>query len=129
MNELKCYYAHSMFSYGSTIEEQDLQALFRMGFEVINPNTPAIQKGCEVFMKNFGRDRVMEYFNAIVEDCQVFAFRGLPDGTILSGIATELRTAKEKGLIIIEFPSMVDKRMVDYKETKQYLIELGHYKI
>lgn len=44
--KLRCYYAHTMTSYGSTIEQQDVELLESLGFEVINPNQKKYQDGC-----------------------------------------------------------------------------------
>lgn len=128
MTKLKCYYAHTMVSYGSTIEQQDLALLNSLGFEVINPNTPEHAKYCKEYAEVYGKENVMEYFKALVEDCDMVAFRGLPNGDILSGISAELQRAIELNLPIIELPCSIESRMMDYPETKQYLIELGHYK-
>jgi len=129
MDKLKCYYAHTMLSYGSTIEEQDIKLLESLGFEVINPNSKEIAERCSKHIEECGKDRVMELFREIVLDCDIVAFRALPDGTILSGIASELINALDANIPILELPCSVRSRMIAYPETKQMLIELGHYKI
>ncbi len=126
---MRCYYAHTMVSYGSTIEKQDLELLEKLGFEVINPNSPEISKGCKNFIDNYGKHRVMDYFYDIVAECDIVAFRGLPSGEILSGISAELMAAKENNIPIIELPCNLTNRMQEYPETKKYLTELGFYKI
>jgi len=129
MEKLKCYYAHTMTSYGSTIEKIDVELLEKLGFEVVNPNQPSFQTGCEAYAKKYGWDKVMDYFKKVIsEECDMVAFRSLPNGQILSGVAAEVDHAVTIGLPVIELPCSLKKRMLDYPETKQYLIELGHYK-
>ena len=129
MSKLKCYYAHTMTSYGSTIEAQDIQLLERLGFEVINPSKPEIAEGCKKYTEKYGWDKVMNYFKNIVDACDLVAFRSLPNGQILSGVAAEVQHAVENSIPVIELPCSINKRCMDYPETKQYLIELGHYKV
>jgi nucleoside 2-deoxyribosyltransferase len=126
MNKLKCYYAHGMFTYNSTIEEQDIKLLEFLGFEVVNPNNEKVQIECQEFAKK--TKNVMGYFEQIVQDCDLVAFRGLPDSKILSGVATEVNHALNLGIPVIELPCSLQARMMEYPPTKQYLTELGYYK-
>lgn len=128
MKKLKCYYAHTMISYGSTQEEMDVNLLESLGFEVINPNTPQIQIKLEQFIIYHGKRRVMDFFTDIVSDCDLLAFRALPNSEILSGVAVEIMYARDNNMPIIELPCSLDSRMLNYPETKQFLIEIGHYK-
>jgi len=125
--KLKCYYAHTMVSYGSTIEKQDIETLEELGFEVINPNTPEYQEQCQEYVLEYGD--VMDFFGAIVMSCDILAFRSLPNNDILSGISFEIDKAIQYKIPVIELPCALKERMMTYPETKQYLIELGHYKI
>ena len=125
----KCYYAHTMISYGSTIEAVDIDILESLGFEVINPNTKKHIEGCKEYAAKFGPSNVMEYFKNVVDECDVVAFRSLPEGKILSGVAAEVAHAKVIGYPVIELPCSLETRYMEYPETKQYLIELGHYKV
>lgn len=128
--KLKCYYAHTMTSYGSTIEAQDLITIKELGFDVENPNQAKHQVGCQRYAEEFGKDKVMEYFEKIIlNECDLLVFRALPNGQILSGIAAEVKYALALGIPVIELPCSLTKRMMEYPETKQYLIELGHYKV
>lgn len=130
MNKIKCYYAHTMTSYGSTIETQDIELLTSLGFEVINPNQEKYQKGYEEYVKKYGKEDGMGYFaNIISNKCNMVAFRSLPNGKILSGVAYEIAYAKSLKYPIIELPCSLSYRVMDYPETKQYLTELGHYKL
>lgn len=128
MKKLKCYYAHTILSYGSTQEEMDIKLLERLGFEVINPNTPEIENELEQFIIDHGKRRTMDFFTDIVSDCDLLAFRALPNSEILSGVAVEIMYARDHDMPIIELPCSLDSRVLNYPETKQFLIEIGHYK-
>lgn len=127
--KLKCYYAHTMLSYNSTIEKEDITMLKLLGFKVFNPNQGWVQNECDEHIKEHGKDKTMEYFEHLIDDCDILAFRGNPDGSILSGISHEVQYAMGTYKPIIEIPCSLTKRMMDYPETKKYLIEIGHYKI
>lgn len=130
MNKLKCYYAHTMTSYGSTIEREDISLLRDLGFEVINPSDTKYSEGCKAYSEKYGWDKVMDYFKKVIsEECDMVAFRSLPNGQILSGVAAEVQHAIQIGYPVIELPCSIKTRCMEYPETKQYLIELGHYKV
>lgn len=129
MNKLKCYYAHGMLTYNSTIEEQDVKLLNFLGFEVINPNKKETQIACQQYAKVHGKDKIMDYFKLMVDDCDLVAFRGLPDNNLLSGVSIEIQHALDTNKPIIELPCSLTRRMLDYKLTKQYLTEVGYYKM
>lgn len=129
IKKLKCYYAHTMLSYNSTQELEDIKLLNDLGFEVINPNTPEIQEKVNDFVLLHGKNKVMSFFDEIISKCDLLAFRALPDGKILSGISSEITSAKNYNKPIIELPCSLISRMLDYSETKQFLIEIGHYKL
>jgi len=116
-----------MVSYGSTIEAEDVKLLEKLGFEVLNPSDKKYQDEFKEYLKN-NSDDVMGYFSSLVKSCQLVAFRSLPSGQILSGIGKELETALENKISIIELPCSIESRTLPYKETKRFLIELGHYK-
>ena len=129
MGKLKCYYAHTMLSYNSTIEKQDVELLETLGFEVINPNQSKHQIGCKEYAAKHGWDKVMDYFKKVIEEeCDMVAFRSLPDGQILSGVAAEIQHAVSINYPVIELPCSINKRSQEYPETKQYLTEIGFYK-
>ena len=113
MSKLKCYYAHPMLSYNSTIEQKDLILLEKLGFEVENPNQETHQKGCQDYAAKFGGDKVMDYFKLIVEDCELVAFRSMPNGEILSGVGVEVEHAININIPVIELPSNITRRTLD----------------
>ena len=126
---LKCYYAHTMVSYNSTIEQKDVELLNCLGFDVINHNTQEHRDELNAYILKNGKSNVMQYFTEIVKNCDIVAFRSNPDGSILSGVGAELKTALNLNIPIIEMPNFSCRKFMNYSETKDYLIELGHYKI
>lgn len=123
------YYAHTMISYNSTVEAADIELLQRLGFEVLNPNTKQHQQGVEDYIDMFGKENEMNYFLHLIEGCDALAFRSLPNGTILSGVAKEIEKAQELFIPIIELPCNLKHRMLDHPETKEFMYELGFRKI
>ena len=129
MNQrVKCYYAHPMYTYNSAIEQSDIELLLSLGMNPFNPNCIEVQQGLKNYIELYGVKDTMEYFTDLVAECDAIAFRALPDGRLLSGVATEVQFAKKLGMPIIELPRLLEKRMMDYPETKEYLTELGFYK-
>jgi hypothetical protein len=125
----RCYYAHSMPSYGSVIEKKDVDFLESLGFEVINPSTADISFGCSEYREKFGNEHIMHYFTDIIDTCDIVAFRALPDGKILSGISAEIQHALKTNKGILELPNSIRARSMNYTDTKEYLLETGFYKI
>ena len=124
-----CYYAHTMLSYNSITEKKDIELLEKLRFKVIYPNTPIISQECEKYSNLHGKDKVMQYFRDYIrENCDMVAFRGNPNGSILSGVSQELEEALKIGLPIIELPCSLKSRMMDYPKTKEYLNDIGFYK-
>lgn len=123
------YYAHPMTTYGSTIEKADIKILEDLGFEVYNPNNPIHQIGCKEYARIHGADKIMEYFtNIIFKNCEAVAFRALPDGRLLSGVAYEVNKSVEHSLPVFELPNSLLSRSMDYPATKEYLTQVGFYK-
>jgi len=118
-----------MLSYGSTIEAQDVALLEFLGFEVVNPNSQEIEAGVQTYILERGKENCMDFFKEIIDYCDLIAFRGMPNGEILSGVAFEVNYAQSIGRPVIELPCNVKRRSLDYLATKQILIELGHYKV
>lgn len=128
VKKLKCYYAHTMLSYGSFIEKEDIALLEKLGFEVENPNQEKHQIGCQEYAKEHGKETVMDYFATVIDSCDLVAFRGNPDGSILSGVGYEIAYTKKIELPVIELPCRLHSRSMSYPETKEYLAEVGYYK-
>ncbi|XAI97365.1 hypothetical protein [Leptolyngbya phage Lbo-JY46] len=123
---MRVYYAHFMGIYNTPQEERDIKTLEALGLEVLNPNTPDIQKEVDLWKNILNyMDMFEEVFLKRVRSCDVFAFRGLPNGRIPGGVAMELKAAKEAGRIIIELPCSTISRSMDGEETREYLMDMG----
>lgn len=125
------YYAHFMGIYNTPQEKRDIETLENLGLQVLNPNTPEIQKEVDRYKRIFAHD-ANSYdlmFNAVfldkVRNCQVFAFRGLPDGRIPKGVHRELVEAQNNNKIIIELPCGTIARGMDGEATREYLRDIG----
>ena len=127
--KLKCYYAHTKISYGSTQELHDIRLLEELGVEVINPNTLVIEENFKVFVTNNPEREPMEFFTDVVHSCDIIAFRAMPDGKIPSGIAFEVKYAQSRYIPIIELPNDLSDRFLTYPQTKKYFTNLGYYRV
>lgn len=125
---MKAYYAHFMGIYDTPQETRDIVTLEKMGFDVLNPNTKEFQAafhGAKMdgfdYMAAFNHT----FFKQGVDVCEVFAFRGLPDGRIPGGVAMELRRAQVLNKLIIELPCGTNSRSMGKEETREYLRDIG----
>lgn len=127
----KVYYAHVMGIYNTPQELRDINTLQSLGFEVVNPNQPGIQKAVNDAKEKYkdlsdGANKAFEeVFNALIDDCQIIAFRSLPDGKITSGVFKEIVYARSKGKLIIELPNSLGTRSMSYAATVEYLHDIG----
>lgn len=120
VGDMKAYYAHCVALYGKPQEQRDLTLIASLGLTVVNPNcveVDAIVKSIE------NRDERMAYFERFADECDLIVFRGLPDGSIPSGVAMEINWFRKRSKPIIELPSALSRRMLSYPETKEYLEE------
>ena len=116
-NYSTAYYARPMSLYGTKQEARDKQAIERLGFAVLEINTPEIQAEAKLTK--------MDVFKPLVQRCAALFYRSFIDGRIGAGVAAEIQWAHEIGLPIMEFPRLVNQRTLDVEETRQYLRELG----
>jgi hypothetical protein len=128
---MKVYYAHCLGLYNTAQEVRDIHLLTRLGFEVINPNTPETQEACDAIRTStpLGCDpgaEVMEYFRKFARECDCLVFRALPDGSIPAGIAKEIDMFEREGKPIFELPSRILARTMTVGQTRQYLMECGY---
>ena len=114
---LKVYYAHCTSIYNTAQEERDIETLRSLGFKVVNPNA----EGNTENYKKYG----MKHFLAMALDCDVIAFRALPDGRIPAGVAKEVRAMLLHDKPVIELPSRISGRGISVDETREYLKEIG----
>lgn len=132
MSKQKVYYAHCVAIYGSAQEQRDINTLETLGLEILNPNTSETQERCIAWkskpaFETEGRDAMFEdIFYPMVEECEIFAFRGLPNGRIPGGVYKELLHAVKTGKTIFELPSTIGTRGMSREETVEFLKEIGN---
>lgn len=122
---MKIYYAHSLNLYGTPQEKRDVETLERLGFEVLNPNTPETQKAYDQSVKDAGGEKTMTYFEYLVDQCGAIAYRPFIDLKIGSGVWYEVNYGLGKGLPIFELPTITKDRILDLEETRNYLHLVG----
>jgi len=130
MKKLKVYYAHFMGIYNTPQEKRDVETLEALGFEVLNPNTPETKEQCKREFDHVSNDEEYQrafsvVFHPKVSQCEVFAFKALPDGRIPGGVAIELRWAQLANKLIIELPSGTYARCMGKDDTREYLRDIG----
>lgn len=139
---MRVYYAHCMALYNTPQERRDVLHLECLGFEVVNPNSPAINLACE----NIRRDtevgvsgnytlrgnqaslRIMlEIFQPLVMSCDCLAFRALPGGALAAGVYKEINWMCDKmdGAGVFELPRFYDRQILTVEQTRDYLREVG----
>lgn len=118
---MKLYYAHSVGIYDSPQEERDIIQLLTMGFEVYDPNNQEVKEDIEMYRKIHGEEKVMDYFNSLLDQCDGLAFRAHADGKIGSGVWYEIQYIKAQNKPIIELPSLITNRALSVEDTKEYL--------
>lgn len=114
---MKVYYAHCVAIYNTPQEQRDVETLAKLGFDVLNPNIKEVQEAYPT--------KGMDMFKAMVEGCDVTAFRALPDGRIAAGVSKELEWAKAAGKPIIELPNAIAGRAMGVEATREYLRDCG----
>lgn len=114
------YYAHCMALYDTEQEARDIELLaLKLRWLVINPNEESFQIGA--------KEHGMKYFKPYVQNCDVLAFRALPDGAIPSGVHLEIQWAREANVPVIELPSSVLRRGLTREQTREYIREVGKW--
>jgi hypothetical protein len=114
---MKVYFARPISNYKTPQDERDITLLLSLGFEVVNPDKEALSER----YKTEG----MDVFAAAVRECNALAFRAFPDLSIGAGVKKEIDTAIEEGLLIIELPTITQKRCLSVEDTRNYLKYLG----
>ncbi len=127
MSKLKAYYAHCLAIYDTPQEQRDLETLAKLGFEVINPNTPEHTAAAKkIRVETESSEKVMEYFTDLVENnADIVVFRALPNGQIPAGVFKEVVHARKVGKPVIELPSNILIRQMSVEATREYLQEAG----
>jgi len=117
MEMKKIYYAHSLAIYNTQQETRDLDLITKLfiDYTIMNPNTIEVQKAYK------GK---MDLFKIMIEECDLFIFRALPNGKIPAGIAKEIGYAQDIGMEILELPCLTGRTMT-VDDTRQFLKEIG----
>lgn len=113
----KVYYAHPISTYGTPVEQRDIDVLKCLGFEVVNPNTPDMDAAY--------RAHGMGVFKALVVSCDLLAFRAFPDGSIPAGVAQEIGIMQTENRPVIELPCGIVARTLNVEATRETLRDLG----
>lgn len=114
---MKVYYAHCKAIYGKPQEARDIALLTLLGFDVVNPADSKYEKDWE----KYG----MDLKDTFAAECDLIAFRGLPDGMIPQGVFKEITAFKKLGKPVIELPSGISTRELSLDSTREYLAEIG----
>jgi hypothetical protein len=113
----KCYYAHPITDYGTSVEQMDIAVLESLGYEVVNPNKAEYDEAYQTVG--------MMVFLDLVMQCDVVAFRGFRDGTIPAGVGKEVFHALKCNIPFFELPAPVGPRTLSVEDTRAKLKALG----
>lgn len=120
---MKVYYAHCIAIYNTPQEARDVEALKALGFEVVNPNDPAVDEALNALPDQNQR---MFWFEHFADDCDAIAFRGLPMSHVIpSGVAKEIGWFIARNKPVIELPWGLTTRVISVDQTREYLREVG----
>lgn len=114
---MKIYFARPLSNYKSLQDLRDLELIQKLGFEIINPDK-------DEFTRLY-KEKGFQIFNDAVKECDGLIFRSFVDGKIGSGVASEIQTAREEGLFILELPTITSNRILNIEDTREYLKLLG----
>ncbi len=129
----KVYYAHSQALYNTPQEERDVDLLETLGFEVVNPNSPEIQKLYQEWRDSLHSISMgkMHIFKKVIDGCDALAFRAHPSGGIPAGVAKEIEMAQGQymdggiSIPVFELPRMLGERVLSVEATRAWLQEIG----
>ena len=119
---MKAYYAHCMAIYHTPQEDRDIELLKKLGFEVVNPSSHEVESEVRSIIS---AEQRMNYFERFADECDILVFRGLPDGTIPSGVAKEIGWFQFRYKPILELPSALTRRTLTFEMTREFLREIG----
>lgn len=116
--KMKVYFARPISLYKTPQDERDIDLLMSLGFDVVNPDKAALSERY--------KDEGMDVFYAAVRDCNVIAYRSFPDLMIGAGVKGEIDEAIKAGLMVIELPTITEKRILSVEGTREYLKYNGY---
>lgn len=123
---MRVYYAHSMHLYDTEQEKRDIELLYLFRFSVLNPNNDLVKEELKQYVANYGKDNTMDYFKKLIDECDAVIFRAHIDGKIPSGVGFEINYAMEKGLPVLELPTLISNKFLSLEDTRYYLQLLGN---
>jgi hypothetical protein len=112
-----CYYARSINLYGTEEDKRNIVLLRWLGFQVADPNKQCFH---DVY-PTMG----MEVFYQYIDECDLLAFKALPDGSIPAGVANEIGHARLKHKPVFEIPGAINRRTLSVENTREYLRDVG----
>lgn len=119
---MKIYYAHCQALYDTPQERRDIETLERLGFVVVNPGAPWVERA----LLPIPKEERMAWFERFADECDAIAFRGLPaSDKIPSGVAKEIEWFRQRNKPVIELPSLSLSRIMSLDDTRIYLHEVG----
>jgi len=102
---MKVYYSHTVESYNTEQEDQDVDLMGRLGLNVLNPNSPDIQERIRI-MRECGQteQEIRAFLDQQIDKCEGVAFRGLSDGSIPDEVWVEVEKAQNDRKPVFELP-------------------------
>lgn len=130
--KLKVYYAHFMGLYDTLQEQRDIRTLEGMGFDVVNPNNAEVSlnftSSLDFLTPVYTYEEVFDMvFGQMVRDCDILAYRALPDGKISGGVILEIKEAQKNEKPVICLPNRTEilTKAMSGPETRAYLMDIG----
>lgn len=113
----RAYYARSKAIYGTPQEDRDKAMIEKMGYTVIEINTPEVQEEAN--------KTGMQIFKQLVGMADALFFRSHIDGMIGAGVVCEIEMAEGNGLPVVELPHLWEYRKLSIVDTRAYLSYAG----
>jgi hypothetical protein len=122
---MRVYLAHPVSEYGSERQRQTVALIESRGRTVENPDRTYHQEAY--------RERGMDHFIEVVQDCDELAFLRFPDGTIGAGVAKEIEVALRSGIRVYDVSDgqfkavgdMMPEPVLSIEETRAMLRSLA----
>ncbi len=122
MSNPNCYFAHHITDYGTEREAAAVGIIEDAGFSVVNPNSAENEAAY--------KERGMEHFLELVDECDTLAFQRFETGQIGAGVGKEIRRAAALGhqiyevldrLLAVEQPIRVADSAMSVDDTRALL--------
>lgn len=91
----KAYFAHPVSDYGKPRQKEAIESITKMGYDVVNPDTPENQKAYE--------KQGMSYFLKMISECDVLIYMTFPNSKIGAGVYKEIALAEALEMPIWEY--------------------------